>query len=116
MQRLCSGMSGRIENRQISVFLAYAGSRGSTLLDRKMYLPQVRAEDWERQWVSCVSEIGSSRTKPQPARLMLGRALEWGVPCGRVAGDQVCGNDRSDRNLWLCLERKGSFLTHESLR
>ena len=49
VQRQYSGTAGRIENCQIGVFLAYAGARGRTLLDRELYLPQVWAEDWERR-------------------------------------------------------------------
>ena len=49
VQRQYSGTAGRIENCQIGVFLAYAGSKGRTLLDRELYLPQVWARDWERR-------------------------------------------------------------------
>ena len=42
VQRQYSGTAGRIENCQVGVFLAYAGTRGRTLLDRELYLPQVR--------------------------------------------------------------------------
>ena len=49
VQRQYSGTAGRIENCQIGVFLAYACSRGRTLLDRELYLPQVWAEDRERR-------------------------------------------------------------------
>ena len=42
-----------------------------------------------------------SRTQPE---LMLERAVEWGVPFGWVAGGEIYG---SDRNLRLCLERRG---------
>ena len=42
-------------------------------------------------------------TKPQLAQLMLGRALESGVPFAWFAGDEVYG---SDRNLRLWLERE----------
>ena len=44
------------------------------------------------------------RTKPQLARLMLGRALESGVPFAWFTGDEVYG---SDRNLRLWLEGEG---------
>ncbi len=43
-------------------------------------------------------------TKPQLAQLMLGRAVESGVPFAWFTGDEVYG---SDRNLRLWLERKG---------
>ena len=49
MQRQYSGTVGRIESCQIGVFLAYAGSRGRTLLDRELYLPQVWSDDRERR-------------------------------------------------------------------
>ena len=45
VQRQYSGTAGRIENCQIGVFLAYAGAKGRTLLDRELYLPQVWAEN-----------------------------------------------------------------------
>ena len=89
-----AGRRGRIENCQIGVFLAYASARGRTLLDRELYLPQVWAEDWERRREAgkCrrVSAFGPSRNWPS---YMLKRALESGVPCGLVAGDEVYGND-----------------------
>ena len=49
VQRQYSGTAGRIENSQIGVFLAYASSKGRTVLDRELYLPQVWAEDRERR-------------------------------------------------------------------
>ena len=39
VQRQYSGTAGRVENCQIGVFLAYAGAKGRTLLDRELYLP-----------------------------------------------------------------------------
>ena len=49
VQRQYSGTAGWIENSQVGVFLAYAGVKGRTLLDRELYLPQVWTEDWERR-------------------------------------------------------------------
>ena len=104
VQRQYSGTAGRIENCQIGVFLAYASTRGRTLLDRELYLPQVWSEDLERRREAGVPADVGFRTKPQLARRMLERALESGVPFGWVAGDEVYG---SDRNLRLWLEREG---------
>ena len=104
VQRQYSGTAGRIENCQIGVFLAYASAKGRTLLDRELYLPQVRAEDWERRREAGVPESVGFRTKPQLAQLMLERALASGVPFGWVAGAEVYGNDR-DLRRWL--EREG---------
>ena len=74
VQRQYSGTAGRIENCQVGVFLAYAGSGGKALLDRELYLPQVWAEDLERRREAGVPEDTVFRTKGQLARLMLERA------------------------------------------
>ena len=100
VQRQYSGTAGRIENCQVGVFLAYASAKGRTLLDRELYLPQVWAEDRERRREAGVPESVGFKTKPQLAQLMLGRALESGVPFAWFTGDEVYGNDRKLR-LWL---------------
>ena len=79
VQRQYSGTAGRVENCQVGVFLAYAGVKGRTLLDRELYLPQVWARDWERRREAGVPDSVGFRTKPQLAQLMLGRTLESGV-------------------------------------
>ena len=103
VQRQYSGTAGRIENCQVGVFLAYAGSKGRTLLDRELYLPQVWVEDRDRLREAGVPEDTVFRTKGQLARVMLERAVESGVPFGWFTGDEVYGNDR---NLRLWLERQ----------
>ncbi len=104
VQRQYSGTAGRTENSQVGVFLAYAGVKGRSLLDRELYLPQVWAEDRERRREAGVPEYAGFRTKPQLAQMMLERAVESGIPFGWVTGDEVYG---SDRNLRLWLEREG---------
>ena len=104
VQRQYSGTAGRIENSQVGVFLAYAGVKGRTLLDRELYLPQIWAKDWERRREAGVPEHVEFRTKPQLAQMMLERAVESGIPFGWVTGDEVYG---SDRNLRRWLEREG---------
>ncbi len=104
VQRQYSGTAGRIENCQVGVFLAYAGAKGRTLLDRELYLPQVWAEDGERRREAGVPEDAVFRTKGQLAQVMLERAVESDVPFGWFTGDEVYG---SDRKLRLWLERQG---------
>ncbi len=70
------------------------------MLDRELYLPQMWADDWKRRREAGVLESLRFRTKPQLAKLMLGRALESGVPFAWFTGDEVCGSDRKLR-LWL---------------
>ena len=104
VQRQYSGTAGRVENCQTGVFLAYASTKGRTLLDRELYLPQVWAEDGERRREAGVPEEVSFQTKPRLAQEMLERALESGVPFSWVTGDVIYG---SDRNLRMWLERRG---------
>ena len=101
VQRQYSGTVGRIESCQIGVFLAYAGSRGRTLLDRELYLPQVWSDDRERRREAGVPDGVGFQTKGRLARVILERAVESTVPFAWFAGDGVYGSDRS---LWLeCL-------------
>ena len=82
------------------MFLAYAGSKGRTLLDRELYLPQVWAEDRERRREAGVPEDVCFQTKPRLAQCMPEWAVESGVAFGWVAGDEVYSCDR-DLRLWL---------------
>jgi SRSO17 transposase len=100
VQRQYSGTAGRIENCQIGVFLAYASQSGRTFLDRELYLPQQWAENAERRKAAGVPEAVKFATKPRLARQMIERALQAGVPCKWLTGDEVYGNDRSLR-VWL---------------
>ena len=104
VQRQYSGTAGRIENCQVGVFLTYAGAKGRTLLDRELYLPQIWAQDRERREEAGVPEDAVFWTKPQLAQVMLGRAVDSGVPFAWFTGDEVYG---SDRKLRLWLEREG---------
>ena len=100
VRRQYSGTAGRIENCQVGVFLAYAGAKGRTLLDRDLHLPQVWAQDRERREEAGVPEDAVFRTKPQLAQLMLERAADSGVPFSWFTGDEVYGSDRKLRR-WL---------------
>ncbi|RQU47823.1 IS701 family transposase [Burkholderia cenocepacia] len=100
VQRQYSGTAGRIENSQIGVFLCYAGRGGSAFIDRELYVPKAWTDDRVRCEAAGIPESVEFATKPQLARSMLERALDAGVPCGWVTGDEVYGGDRHLR-LWL---------------
>jgi SRSO17 transposase len=100
VQRQYSGTAGRIENSQIGVFLAYAGTTGHAFLDRELYLPQAWADDAARRAAAGVPADVAFRTKPQLAQTMLERALVAGVPASWVTGDEIYGGDRRLR-VWL---------------
>jgi len=100
VQRQYSGTAGRIENSQIGVFLCYAGRGGSAFIDRGLYIPRQWSDDRTRSEAAGNPADVEFATKPQMARQMLKRALEAGVPCGWVTGDEVYGGDRRLR-VWL---------------
>ena len=108
VQRQYSGTAGRIENSQVGVFLAYAGVKGRTLLDRELYLPQVWAEDRERRREAGVPEYVGFRTKPQLAQMMLERAVESESPSAGLletrstAATATCGFGWSGRAFRTC--------------
>lgn len=100
VQRQYSGTAGRIENSQIGVFLCYAGAGGSAFIDRELYLPRQWAENRARCEAAGITQEVQFATKPELARKMIERALDAGVPCSWVAGDEVYGGDRRLR-VWL---------------
>jgi SRSO17 transposase len=87
------GATGKIDNCQIGVFLAYASRHGHTLLDTRLYLPR---EEWAnnpaRRQAAGVPPDVIFRTKPElAAELVLGpgRAIRHGW----VTFDEGYGKD-----------------------
>ena len=101
--RQYSGTAGRIENAQIGVFLAYASGKGHALIDRELYLPESWCEDADKRTEAAIPEEVAFATKPALACRMIGCALDAGLPCACVLGDEIYG---SDRRLRLELERR----------
>src|SRR4051795_6958736 len=98
------GTVGKVENCQVGVFLAYGSRRGHALIDRRLYLPEAWAGDAGRRRAAKVPEDVPFLTKPAIARAMIARALDAGVPCAWVLGDEVYG---ADRRLRTMLEERG---------
>src|SRR6266699_6078063 len=92
VQRQYSSTAGRIENCQIGVFLAYASSRGHTLVDRELYLPKSWTVDQERCPEAHVPEEIPFATTPELARRMVERVLDADLPVVWVVGDTVYGS------------------------
>jgi SRSO17 transposase len=101
--RQYSGTAGKVENCQVGVFLAYGSRRGHALIDRRLYLPEAWAGDAERRRAAKVPDDVPFQTKPEIARAMIARALDAGVPCAWVLGDEVHGAGR--RLRWMLEER-----------
>jgi SRSO17 transposase len=100
VQRQYSGTAGRIENCQLGVFLAYASRAGRALIDRELYLPRSWTDDAERCAAAGVPAGVRFATKPQLAKVMIGRVLTAGVPFGWVAADEAYGQN-TDLRRWL---------------
>ncbi|WP_430541581.1 IS701 family transposase [Streptomyces malaysiensis] len=106
VQRQYTGTAGHIENSQVGVFLAYATSRGRTLIDRRLYLPEHSwCADAERRHAARIPEEVRFQTKPRLAWEMIAAALDAGVQASWVTGDEVYGQDPQ---LRAALEARGT--------
>ena len=106
VQRQYSGTAGRVENCQLGVFLAYASPKGRALVDRELYLPKSWTDDPGRCREAGVPGDVQFASKTDLARLMLGRALDAGMPASWVTADEAYGKDGSLRG-WLEQRRVG---------
>ena len=104
VQRQYSGTTGRIENCQVAVHLAYASKRGHALVDRELYLPRSWTDDPVRCAGAGVPPEVTFATKPALAVAMIERALDAGMAARWVAGDEVYG---ADPRLAAAIEDRG---------
>lgn len=87
------GATGKIDNCQVAVYLAYAGPGGHTLLDERLYLPEDEwAKDAARREEAGVPEDVVFRTKPELA-LELIRHVGPRIRHGWVTFDEGYGKD-----------------------
>lgn len=93
-QRHYTGTAGRIENAQVAVYLAYATTAGSTLIDREVYLPKAWTNDKARCAAAGVPDDVRFATKITLGRRMLARALDAGVPAAWATADEFYGGDQ----------------------
>ena len=90
------GATGKIDNCQAGVFLAYASERGYTLLDRRLYLHKEWFDpDSQERWARCRIPDGVAfRTKPQLAWEMIEAAIANGdLPFSWVTCDEAFGDN-----------------------
>lgn len=86
------GATGKIDNCQVGVYLAYASAQGHTLLDERLYLTEDWAADVERRKAAGVPQEVVFRTKPELA-LELIRTVGPKVRHGWVTFDEGYGKD-----------------------
>jgi len=92
VKRQYSGTLGRVDNCQVGVFANYCSSKGHTLIDRRLFLPEEWAEDRERREEAGVPEGVVFRTKPELGLEMLGIAVREQLPFSWVGGDSIYGD------------------------
>jgi SRSO17 transposase len=113
VQRQYTGTTGKIDNCQLGVFLAYASPRGRALIDRELYLPKTWTDDRDRCAGAGVPEQVGFATKPELGLAMLERAYAAGVLTGWVSADEVYGQNRQFRG-WLAAREVGFVLATRS--
>ena len=86
------GLTGRVENCQVGVFLSYVTALGHALIDRELYLPEDWCADAARRQAVHIPEPVRFATKPELAQQMLKRVLAAGVACQWVVADSVYGH------------------------
>ncbi|WP_214408329.1 IS701 family transposase [Pseudonocardia lacus] len=101
VQRQYSGTTGRVENVQVAVYLAYASRAGHAIIDRELYLPRSWADDPDRREAAGVPDSVEFATKPALAAKMIDQAVGGETPARWVTGDEVYG---ADPDLRACLE------------
>lgn len=97
VKRQWCGQLGKKANCQVGVFLAYASRHGSTLLDRRLYLPKEWVKDarygQRRQKCGVPSDI-TFKTKPTLASDMVLAQVENGIlPFSWLTCDEAFGRD-----------------------
>ena len=100
VQRQYCGTTGQVENCQVGVFTAYATARGSTFLDRELYLPKTWISDPQRCREAGVPETIGKASKSELARQMIKRVRASGIPFAWIATDALYGDDL-DLRTWL---------------
>ena len=78
----------------MAVYLAYATPRGSTLIDREVYLPKAWTDDRARCAAAGVPDHIRFATKITLGRRMLARAVAAGVPAAWATADEFYGGDQ----------------------
>jgi SRSO17 transposase len=98
--RQYTGVTGQVENCQVSVHAAYVSSRGQALVDAELYLPKSFALDAVRCKEAGVppERAGLVVTKGDLATVMFHRAVAALMPFGYVAGDEVYGRSANLRH------------------
>ena len=100
VKRQYTGTSGKVDNCQIGVFLAYASSAGYAAIDQQLYMPEDWMSDKVRRDKAGVPEELEFQTKPEMALEMIKRATAEGIPYKWVTCDSAYG-EYGEMRKWL---------------
>jgi len=98
------GLTGRVENCQVGVFLSYVTEAGHALIDRELYLPEDWCCDQPRRRAAHIPDRVSFRTKPELGQRMIQHAQAARLPFRWVVADTVYGHSPDLRTF---LEEQG---------
>ena len=114
VKRQYCGELGKLANCQAGVFLAYASPHGTTLLDRRLYLPQEWLHDpaFAARRAKCrIPEAVAFQTKNELASAMIGEVVaSQTLHCRWLLTDEAFGRDTglldavADLGLWYMVE------------
>jgi len=91
VQRQYCGRLGKVDNCQVGVYLAYSNASHSTLVDRRLYLPESWIEDAERRKKCGVPSEIPFKTKAELGLEMILSFKAQGLPFGWVGMDAHYG-------------------------
>jgi SRSO17 transposase len=97
VKRQYTGSAGKVANCQVGVSLTIATSTQHVPIDFELYLPRDWAEDVIRRAEAHIPDEVIFMTKPELGLKMVERALEHGIPPGRVLADTSYGTSSKFR-------------------
>lgn len=102
VQRQYCGLTGQIENCQVGVFVAYVSSKGHSLIERRLYLPQSWSRVPKKRKKAKVPSKVRFASKGQLARQMLHSVFRAGMRPAWFVADEVYSRDAG---FWRWLEQ-----------
>jgi len=97
--RQYTGTTGKIDNCQIGVFLAYATPAGRALIDRELYLPRAWTDDRERARAAGIGDEVEFATKPELAPGQRRRQPQRRAVMRRIGGIGLLPGGQVDQQL-----------------
>lgn len=91
VKRQYTGSAGKVTNCQVGVSLTIATATQHVPIDFELYLPREWIDDIARRAEARIPDDVSFMTKPELGLKMVERALQHGIPPGRVLADAAYG-------------------------